>query len=55
MQVCQKAFLQVLQIKRYRIENVIKNYHLHGNFPTEKRGGDLMSHKYKDKKENIIK
>ncbi|CAH2101311.1 unnamed protein product [Euphydryas editha] len=55
MQVCQKAFLQVLQIKRYRVENVIKNYHLHGKFPIEKRGGDRMSHKFKDKKENVIK
>ncbi|CAH0404198.1 unnamed protein product [Chilo suppressalis] len=55
IQVYQKAFLQILQIKRYRVENVIKNYHLYGNFPTEKRGGDHKSHKYKDKKENIIK
>lgn len=43
--VCQKAFLQILHIKRYRIENVVKNYYLEGKFPKENRGGDRKSHK----------
>lgn len=51
--VCQKAFLQILHIKRYRIENVVKNYYLEGKFPKENRGGDHKSHKYEDKKQNV--
>lgn len=52
--VCQKSFLQILHIKRYRIKNVVKNYYLSGNFPKENRGGDHRSHKYLDKKQSII-
>ncbi|KAJ8710257.1 hypothetical protein PYW07_009623 [Mythimna separata] len=44
--VSQKCFLQILHIKRYRIENVVKNYYLKGDFPKENRGGDNRSLKY---------
>lgn len=52
--ICQKAFLQILHIKRYRIENVVNNYYLKGKFPKENRGGDHKSHKYADKKRSVI-
>ena len=52
--VCQKSFLQILLIKRYRVQNVVKQYYLKGNFPKENRGGDHKSHKYEDKKRSVI-
>lgn len=54
-QMVQKTFLQILGIKRYRVESAVKNYHLHGKFPPENRGGDHKSHKYSAKKQSVIK
>lgn len=54
MFVCQKAFLNILHIKRYRIENILKNYYQKGIFPKENRGGDHKSHKYRNKKNSVI-
>lgn len=54
VQVCQKTFLRILGVKRYRVESAVKNYHLHGKFPAENRGGDHKSHKYSAKKQSVI-
>lgn len=53
-QVCQKAFLEILGLKRYRVENIAKQYREEGVMPREKRGGDHKSHKYLAKQSAVI-
>lgn len=52
--VCQNAFLQILQIKRSRVEFVTKNFQKCGFIPEETRGGDHVSAKFNDKKQSIV-
>lgn len=51
--VCQSAFLKVYNIKRYRIEGILKKFHATGAMPQEGRGGDRVSHKFSDKRKAI--
>lgn len=54
IRVCQKAFLDILGIKRYRVETIAKKFLKNGLLPEERRGGDRKSHKYSDKKTEVI-
>ena len=53
VQVCQKLFLTVLQITKYRVQSIMKTYFETGQLLTEKRGGDRISNKYLPKREAI--
>ncbi|CAH0546318.1 unnamed protein product [Brassicogethes aeneus] len=52
--VCQQSFLSTLNISRSRVQRVIENFMKTGTNPTENRGGDHKSSKYKDKKVAVI-
>lgn len=54
VQVCQRYFLTVLQITKYRVQTVLKEYYKTGKLLSEKRGGDRISIKYAAKREAII-
>ncbi|KAI4455742.1 dna-directed rna polymerases i ii and iii subunit rpabc2 [Holotrichia oblita] len=51
--VCQKAFLKVLGITKHRLGYVMKAFMATGKQPSEKRGGDHKSAKYKDKQDAV--
>lgn len=55
VQVCQRYFLTVLQITKYRVQSVMKEYFEKGKLLQEKRGGDRVSHKNVHKMEAVIK
>lgn len=38
--ICQKFFLNIFGIKKYRVEYLMKKYYETGEFPREARGGD---------------
>ncbi|VVC87681.1 unnamed protein product [Leptidea sinapis] len=52
--VCQTFFLKVLQITKYRVQTVMKEYFENGVLLTEKRGGDRVSQKNARKKLAVI-
>lgn len=52
--VCQKAFLQILCIKRSQVEFVSANFQKNGFIPQETRGGDHVSAKFNEKRQSII-
>lgn len=52
--VCQKAFLQILGIKKGRLLLVNKKFFVDGCSPHDRRGGDRKSHKNIEKRKNII-
>lgn len=52
--VCQVTFLNVLNIKRCRVQRVVENFMKTGKPPTENRGGDYKTKKYKDKTLAVI-
>lgn len=52
--VCQTSFLNILHIKKHRLQGVMKKYALTGKSPREKRGGDHTSHRFRNKKESVI-
>lgn len=52
--VCLKTFLGVLNVSRFRINNIMKTFYDTGNLMVEKRGGDRVSNKYKDKNSAVI-
>lgn len=54
IRVCQKTFINILDIKRYRVERISKNFLKEGLMPEDNRGGDRKSHKYLGKKTAII-
>lgn len=49
-----KSFLSVLQVKRTRVENIVKRYNKETTMPYESRGGDHISHKFENKKNAVI-
>ncbi|KAL0879252.1 hypothetical protein ABMA27_003032 [Loxostege sticticalis] len=51
--VCQKAFLKILGITKYRVEYVLKHLFYTGAIAKELRGGNRKINKYKDQKESI--
>ncbi|KAJ8706277.1 hypothetical protein PYW08_006831 [Mythimna loreyi] len=52
--VCQTFFLNVLQIKKYRVQTIMKEYFETGTLLNEKRGGDRVSHKNMEKKRAVM-
>lgn len=54
VQVCQRYFLTVLQITKYRVQSVMKAYYKSGKLVDENRGGDRISIKFAAKKESIM-
>lgn len=54
VQVCQRYFLTILQITKYRVQSVMKEYYNTGKLLAENRGGDRISMKYAAKKEAIM-
>ncbi|XP_041989213.1 uncharacterized protein LOC121740540 [Aricia agestis] len=54
VQVCQRYFLTILQITKYRVQRIMKEYYDTGNLLTENRGGDRVSMKYTAKREAIM-
>lgn len=52
--VCQTAFLNILHIKKHRLQFVMRNYVMTGKSPSERRGGDHISFKFKNKREAVI-
>lgn len=53
--VCKDTFLRVLQLKRTRVENIVKHVLRSGDIPKETRGGDHTSRKYLDKRDSVMK
>lgn len=51
--VCQKVFLNYLNIKKHRVQTVIRKHFETGECPIEKRGGDHKSHKFVEKRNGI--
>lgn len=51
--VCQKVFLNYLNIKKHRVLTVIRKHFETGEYPTEKRGGDHKSHKFVEKRNSV--
>ncbi|XP_037302209.1 uncharacterized protein LOC119192498 [Manduca sexta] len=51
--VCQKAFLSILGITKYRVEYALKNLFYTGEIARERRGGNRKINKFKDQKESI--
>lgn len=51
--ICQKFFLNIFGIKKYRVEYLMKKYYETGEFPHEARGGDRKAIKYADKRKFI--
>lgn len=54
VQVCQKTFMKILNIKKTRIQNVCRK-HMQGRFIKDNRGGDTRSKKYTTNREAIGK
>lgn len=54
LQVCSKTFLGILNISKFRVQNIGKTYLLDQKSPKERRGGDRISHKFKFKKVRVI-
>jgi hypothetical protein len=52
--LCQKAFLG-MQVKRCRVESVVKRFVETGGRPVEGRGGDYVSKKYEEIRDSVIK
>lgn len=52
--VCQTFFLKVLQITKYRVQSVMKEYFEKGTLLQERRGGDRVSHKNAHKKMAVM-
>lgn len=48
--ICSKAFLSILGISRFRVQNISRQYLINSTQPTEKRGGDTRSRYYLGKK-----
>lgn len=51
--VCQKAFLKILGITKYRVEYVLKHLFYTGEIAKERRGGNHKINKYKDQKKSV--
>ncbi|CAH2088951.1 unnamed protein product [Euphydryas editha] len=51
--ICQKFFLNIFGIKKYRVEYLMKKFYETGEFPREARGGDRKTEKYAQKKESV--
>nr|CAI5836050.1 unnamed protein product [Callosobruchus analis] len=43
--VCKETFLNILNLKKHRVDGVMKRFFTHNRFPKERRGGDHRSHK----------
>ena len=54
IRICQKSFINILDIKRYRVESISKKNLKEGLMPNENRVGDRKSQKYLGKKTAII-
>ncbi|KAM3955420.1 uncharacterized protein ACR2FA_010691 [Aphomia sociella] len=54
LRVCQNFFLKVLQIKKYRVQTVMKEYFEKGTLIKENRGGDRVSQKNRQKKIEVM-
>ena len=55
VQVCGAAFLQVLGISKFRVQNICKKHHETGQTARENRGGDTKSQKYLGRKTAVRK
>nr|CAI5850893.1 unnamed protein product [Callosobruchus analis] len=53
--VCKETFLNILNLKKHRVDGVMKRFFTHNRLPKERRGGDHRSHKKVHIKENIKK
>ncbi|XP_069354654.1 uncharacterized protein [Maniola hyperantus] len=53
--VCQKAFLNILGITKYRVEYALKHLFHTGEIARERRGGNRKINKFKEQKESIIR
>nr|CAI5848738.1 unnamed protein product [Callosobruchus analis] len=53
--VCKETFLNILSLKKHRVDGVMKRFFTHNRFPKERRGGDHRSHKKVHIKESIKK
>lgn len=47
--VCQKAFINILQISKHRVQGVVKRFYSSGCMAKENRGGDTRSKSYSQK------
>lgn len=55
VRVCQKAFLNILVIKKYRVQYIMRTFFNTGKVAEEKRGGYHVSHKYKERLDSVKK
>lgn len=55
IRVCQQAFSKILNVGIHRLRNISKKFLLSGNIPEENRGGDRISGKNYQKKQNVMK
>lgn len=53
-QVCAKAFLSILGISRYRVQNLCRKHLANGVSPKECRGGDRHSARFETKRQSVI-
>lgn len=54
VQVCQRYFFTILQITKYRVQSIMKEYYHTGRLLGENRGGDHVSLKYTAKREAVM-
>lgn len=55
IRVCKNAFLGITGLSRFRIERIVKNFLINHDVPKERRGGDRIGDKNKQKKDEIKK
>ncbi|XP_030760290.1 uncharacterized protein LOC115885488 [Sitophilus oryzae] len=55
VQICGNAFLAILGISKFRVQNICKQHHLTGQSAKENRGGDTKSAKYLERKNEVRK
>lgn len=55
LKVCQKTFLGILKISKFRVQRVCNKDFLTGESPNELRGGDHCSQKMKEKLTKVTK
>uniref|UniRef100_A0A1B6LBY1 DUF7869 domain-containing protein n=1 Tax=Graphocephala atropunctata TaxID=36148 RepID=A0A1B6LBY1_9HEMI len=53
IQVCQNTFLGVLNVSRFRVNNIAKNFAITGRMPVERRGGYRLNEQFHRKRESV--
>ncbi len=53
VQVCQKAFLNILHVSKDRVQRIARNFLSTGQLPKEKRGGSRHQEQFHEKRKSV--